>query len=487
MLSVDEIKKHIDADAVSERKRYAKIGQQYYEGNHDIKNSIIFFIDADGEMQVDKTKSNIKIAHPFLTELTDQGVQYIFSGEGRFFRSDDTALQAELDRRYNENDDFKAELMKALTGASVKGNEYMYAYKNAKGKTAYMCADSLGVVEVRAKETQDGCDYIIYCYVDRITGDNRKIKRIQVWDKSQTFFYVQVENGKIEFDKSEKINPRPHTIYKQGETEQIFYEDYGQIPFIRLDNNFQQTSDLMPIKDLIDDYDLLNCGLSNNIQDAAEALYVVRGFDGDNLDELMLNIKAKKHVGVPDASAGVDVMTVTIPVEARKTKLEIDEQNIYRFGFGLNTHGLKDTAATTSIAIKSAYSLLDLKTNKKEIMLKRFLRKLLEIDLKEINTELGTDYRQSDVYFRFDREIPTNALENAQIELTEAQKRQTEINTILGLQMHLDDETRLKLICEQLDIDYEQIKDKRPRDEGDEGLYRAQEVLETLTGGGLIE
>jgi hypothetical protein len=228
-----------------------------------------------------------------------------------------------------------------------------------------------------------------------------------------------------------------------------------------LDNGRKQFSALKPIKALIDDYDLMNYGLSNNIQDSAEALYVVQGFQGDNLDELMQNIKAKKHIGLPEGGA-VNVQTVDIPIEARRTKMEFDEQNIYRFGFGLNTNGLKDTAATTNIAIKSAYSLMDLKRNKLEIWLKQFLRKLFKPVLQEINDEHGTDYVQGDIYFDFNPEIPTNALENAQIELTEAQKRQTEINTILNIAQQLDNETMMQLICEQLDINYEDIKDKLP-------------------------
>ena len=147
--------------------------------------------------------------------------------------------------------------------------------------------------------------------------------------------------------------------------------------------------------------------------------------------------------------------------------MEVDEKNIYRFGFALNTAGLKDTAATTNLAIQSAYSLLELRAKKLENRLKPFLRKLIDVVLKEINEENGSGYTQNDVYFCFEREIPTNAQENAQIELVEAQRKQTEITTILNLAGTIDDETKLQLICEQLDIDYQDIKDKVPKPEDD--------------------
>ena len=476
MLSLEEIKTFIDNDAASQKKQLAKVGLRYYEADHDIKNYRIFYIDADGNMKEDKTKSNIKISHPFFTELVDQEVQYMLSGKDGFVKSDNPELQTELDAYFNDNEDFVSGLYEVLTGSVSKGFEYMYAFKNKEGRTAFQCADSMGVVEVREKETDDGCAYVIFWYIDRIGKDNKKIKRIQVWDDTQTHFFVQAEDDKIVPDESVEINPRPHVIYKKDGDESTYYESFGFIPFFRLDNCQKQFSGLKPIKHLIDDYDLMSCGLSNNIQDTNEALYVVKGFQGDNLDELMINMKAKKHVGV-DEDGGVEIKTIDIPYQARQAKLDLDEKNIYRFGFGLNTSGLKDTSATTNIAIKSAYSLLDLKTNKLEIRLKQFMRKLLKVILKEINDEQGTDYQQKDVYFTFDREVPVNEQENAQIELIAAQRKQTEITTILNLANTIDDETILQLICEQLDIEFEDVKDKVPKQEDP---YQVQSALAAI-------
>lgn len=475
MLTVSEIKTFMDSDAASTKKRLAKVGLRYYEGNHDINNYRIFFFDADGKLQEDKTKSNIRISHPFFKLLTDQQAQYMLSAKDGFVKSDIPELQTELDAYFNDNESFAAELYELLVGCISKGFEYMYAYKGENDRTAFQTADSIGVVEVREKETDDGCAYVIYWYIERIGKDNKKIKRIQVWDKSQTVFYCQEDDGQIELDKSIEINPRPHILYKKDGDTSTYYEDYGVIPFFRLDNGKKQTSGVKPIKDLIDDYDLMNAGLSNNIQDTNEALYVVRGFQGDNLDELMVNIKNKKHIGV-DEEGGVDIKTVDIPVEARKTKMEVDEKNIFRFGMGVNTEALKDTSATTSIAIKSAYANLDLKCDGLLPSLKQFMRKLLKLVLQEINDTKGTDYEQKDIYFTFDREIITNAQENAQIDLTKAQEQQARMTTILNVSTQLGDELTKQLICEALELDYDDIKDKLPAAE-DNPTAAAQAAL----------
>lgn len=497
MLTPEKIKSLIESDYKSKRKEFARIGQRYYEGDHDIKGFRIFFLDKDGNVHEDTTKSNVKICRPFFAELVDQSTQYQLSGKDGFIRSDDPELQKQLDIYFNNNRKFRAELYKILICCEVKGDAYAYAYKNAEGRTCFMFADSAGVVEVRARETDDNCEYVIYWYIDRINKENKAIKRIEVWDSKQATFFMQVDDGPIVLDNNEKNNPRPHNVYTKDDTGDKYAEDYGVIPFFRLDNNDKRMSSLKLVKGHIDDYDLMNCGLSNNIQDAAEVLVVVRGFEGDDLDEFMQNVRAKKHVGTPTANDNVEYRTIDIPVEARKTKMEIDKENIFHDGRGVNMEGLKDSGATVSIAVRAAYFGLDMKCEAKEYNLEAFLDGPVQLVLNEINENQDTDYKMSDVYYVFDRQSITNALENAQIDQIKAATRNMEINTLLSVESRLGNEETIKLICEQLELDYEEIKDKLPKPE-DNALYApaaAKGILDGITpedddpaaGGDMIE
>lgn len=456
MLTVEQIATLIQNDETSDRKRLARMGSRYYEGLHDIRHYRLFYYDAEGELTEDNTRSNIKISHPFFTELVDQQVQYMLSGGESFAKTDDQKLQDELDAYFG--DDFTAELYDTLTDCVSKGFGYMYAYKGADDRTRFQYAESLGVVEVRARETDDDTEYVIYWYIDRINRERQAIKRIQVWDAEKCTYYKQVEDGAIELDEDEEINPRPHTVYTDGEDGALYYEGFGFIPFFRIDNNRKQVSGLKPVKELIDDYDLMSCGLSNNIQDTAEALYVVSGFQGDDLGELIENIKVKKHIGVDD-NGSVDIKTVDIPYQARQAKLELDEKNIYRFGMGFNSAQLGD-GNVTNVVIKSRYALLDLKCNKLEIRLRQFLRRILEVVVAEVNARLGSDYQPGDVRFEFGREVMTNALDNATIEQTEANTQQIRANTLLNVAQALDSETVLRGLCDVLDLDYDEVSGK---------------------------
>ena len=104
---------------------------------------------------------------------------------------------------------------------------------------------------------------------------------------------------------------------------------------------------------------------------------------------------------------------------------------------------------------------------------------LLQVVLDEINSKGDeTSYSLKDIYYNFEREVMTNASDNASIKKTEADTRAVEINTLLNIAQQFDKETILKLICEQLDIDYNEIKDKLPKSE----MELNQEAEELLNG-----
>lgn len=482
-LSVNEIKRFIEDDSASEKKRIAAVGRRYYEAEHDILKCRLFYYNTDGNLVEDRTRANIKICHPFFAILADQLSAYILSAKENPIRArkNEGGLQDILDENFD--DEFWAEIGELITGAYTKGFEYLYAYKNAENRLVFQCADSMGVVEVREKDTDDGCKYIIYWYIDRIDKGRKTIKRIQVWSEKDVTYYVQSgESGKIEPDASAGVNPRPHVVYTDSKTGKKMGYGLGYIPFWRLDNNNKQFSGLKPIKALIDDYDLHACSLSNNLIDFDTPLYVVSGFQGDNLDELQTNLKTKKIVGV-DSEGSINVQTVEIPYQARKEKLEIDERNIYIFGMGFNPAQVGD-GNITNVVILSRYTLLDLKKSKLDKRLKKLLRQVIKIKLAEINRENGTDYKLSDIKIDLTPDIPTNETENIANKKVKAETQQIRINTILNVAANVGDEQTLKAICEELDLNYEELKVQAEKLREEQNTADARALLNGAEGGG---
>lgn len=471
----DELIDIVNTDKGSIKKRIARICERYYEADHDIKQYRIFYFNSEGELVEDTHRSNVKISHAFYTENVDTEVDHMLS------KFSITSKISELDKELKKYFDFNfvKELHDMLEGTVKIGWSYMYSQLGSDFRTRFKNADGIRTIEVREKNT-DEIIYFIYYYFYRIKQDNTVVTRIEVHDKEQTFYYI-LDNNNLREDDKVNINPRPHKVWNELVNGEIktYGEGFGYFPFFRLDNNQKQISGLKPIKALIDDYDLMSCGLSNNLQDVQEAIYVVKGFQGSDLSELQTNLRTKKIIGVPAGeNTGLDIKTIDIPYEARKTKLELDEKNIYRFGMSFNAAQSGD-GNITNIIIKSRYTLLELKCNKLAIRLRAFLEDLIKIVLNEINQNNGTDYSIEDVEICLDREIPTNELDNANIEKTKAETKQLEINILLSLTSQLPQEKLIQEICNLLDIDYLEIEEQVQEiiDENKIDLNKASEKL----------
>ena len=192
MLTIEEIKKFLDEDENSKLKKAARVGQQYYDGEHDILKYRMFYYNADGKLVEDKFRANVKIPHPFFTELVDQGTQFVMSGSGDgIIMSDDTALQKQLDLYFNKDKRFMVELSETITGMQAKGFDYMYAFKGKDDRTHFENADCLGVVEVEGRFAEDKKDQRIYKYEDRVDKDGKTQWKILVIDDENIYYYKQ--------------------------------------------------------------------------------------------------------------------------------------------------------------------------------------------------------------------------------------------------------------------------------------------------------
>ena len=451
MLQTSEILAAINNEFNSIKYRNARKGLRYYEGDHDILDYKIYYIDQDGMAVEDNTKSNIKISHAYLTELINQKVSYFHNIKKDFVFSDIPELQAALKERFD--DEFFAELVDVLKYGSAEGWSYLYRYLDEEGKSRFNFAEGLGVCEIPSHIASDEMAHIIYCYVEKIK-DNKKLEAVLDYTNESVTYYKKTGNS-LMLDDRYKINPRPLILSQPDENGAIYYDQFKRIPFYRFSNNKKEFSDLKPIKGLIDDADMMACSLSNNLQDLSEGIYMVKNYQGTNAEEFIQNVKAKKYVGV-GADGDFDVKTFDIPYDARKVKLEIDKEGIYKFGQGFDSSKVGD-GNLTNVVIKSRYSELDMKVNDLEIQVRKFLKPIIKDVIDEINKELKTNYKYSDVYLKFERATIINEQETVQNNLTKAQQRQIDINNILSLNSILPEEEIRKEICRILELNYEDI------------------------------
>lgn len=447
------LKDAISHDRLDDSKKQARIAQDYYDYKHDILKHRICYVDENGVLQEDRYASNVKIPHPFFTELVDQKVQYLLSNPVEF-ETKDEKLREYLEEYTDE--DLQVVLQDMIQGASIKAHEYVYARTREDDKLTFNVADSLMMIPVNDDDNELKA---IIRYYDRTIQKGKKnitITHAERWTEQDVSYFVSDEKGNFGLDPSKTLNPRPHVIALGDDGETILGRTYGTIPFYRLSNNARGRNDLEPVKAIIDDYDLMNAFLSNNLHDFQDAIYVVKGYEGDDLTKLRYNIKAKKAVGV--ASDGdVNIQTVNIPVEARKLKLEIDRENIYKFGMGFDSAQVGD-GNITNVVIKSRYALLDLKCNKAEARLRAMLSWMLKMIVADINRRYGTAFKANDIEVMINRETMVNENDIVTNAMNEATAQAARIQSILAVAPYIGDETTLKMICEEYELDFDEVQ-----------------------------
>jgi len=448
------IKKAIQDNNSKDSHEKAKQGVAYYNYQNDILDNRVFYTDENGQLKEDKYASNVKIPHGFLTELIDQKTQYLLSNPLEF-ETDDETLNALLADYYNE--DFQVFLQDLVENGAQKGFEYAYARTGPDDRVSFQVADGLSVMPIL---DEDGITKRLLRYYKRdveIDGQKQTMYFAELYDESNVWYFKAFKNEDYTLEKG-RTNPAPHitAIVREDDDEREVGRNYGRIPFYRFQNNQRETTDLEPVKAIIDDYDIMNAYMSNNLHDFQDAIYVVRGYDGEDLSKLRQNIKAKKTVGVSE-DGGVDIKTVDIPVEARKTKLELDRENIYKFGFGFDSSQVGD-GNVTNVVLKGRYTLLNMKANKTETRLRAFLRWANELVIADINRLTNASYNPNQVTFTITREMLVNENDIVANEKIEAETRNVELETLLAAAPYLPDSEVLRMICESYELDFDEVQ-----------------------------
>ena len=143
---------------------------------------------------------------------------------------------------------------------------------------------------------------------------------------------------------------------------------------------------------------------------SAELIYILRGYEGENLKEFMQGLKYYKAINV-DSEGGVETIQVEVPVASTKEYLDMMRQNIMEFGQGVDFQTDKFGAAPSGIALKFLYGNLDLKANKLKNKATVAIQELIEFIVDFY--KLKIDPKDIEITFSLNRMM--NDLESSQI------------------------------------------------------------------------
>lgn len=159
-------------------------------------------------------------------------------------------------------------------------------------------------------------------------------------------------------------------------------ENYTRLPIAVLYGNDTHESELVGLRGSIDCYDFIKSGFANQIDDTSGVYWILKNtgaMDEKDLAQFVQRMKSVKATMV-DGSDGTDVdaHTLDVPVEARKTMLDILRRDLYEDAQMLDVAALAG-AEKTATEISAAYQPQDNKCSDFEYFLIDFIRQICAV------------------------------------------------------------------------------------------------------------
>lgn len=426
----DVIQNYIYDFESSDKRNKMRLGVDYYRSeNTEIMNrrKLIYTEDSEGNpiAQDDPYKANNKLGSGFFKILVDQKVSYLLGNEYTFDVADQDSLTETLPRT------MYSKVVKAAREASKKSRAWLQVYVDESGELGVENIPSEQIIPVYKSGSDTDLELVIRYYkvtVMNSDGEVVNVNRVEAWDDEQVVYYQQNKEGGLYYlldeQQMESIYGKPYSNPKYHFEKNLKYGDkitkveghsWGQVPFVPLYNNDDEDYDLQSVKRYIDAYDIVNSDFINNLEDFQEAFWILKGYNGENLNKFLQEVKTYKTLKISeDGDAKRD--TLDIPYQARKEALQGLEKDIFTFGQGVNPNQLGD-GNITNIVIKSRFANLDLKCDQFEDEVRNTIMKISVLMNRYREVTNAPVIEVDDVIF--DRSLMVN-----QVEILKASREQ---------------------------------------------------------------
>lgn len=353
-MEIEEFKKLIKKNETchAEFINEALTGERYYKNESDILNEKK---KEDGEGNVLRNADN-RIPRNFHGLIVNQKASYAFTVPPLFdlgSQEKNNYITKALGDEYTKN------CMKLCINAANTSIGWLHYWKGEKGEFEWAVVDSKQIVPVWDKSLKQNLTGIMRRYeeIDEASGEGYIV--YEYWTDTECQAYRHKVNDTVDMGLC------PYKIFgdaEAGEKTADYRHDMEEVPFIPFNNNNIHTNDLKNIKRLIDVYDKVYSGFINDLDDVQEIIFILSGYEGEKLDGFMQELKKYKTIKLnADEGANVSTLNIEIPVEARKTVLDLTRKAIFEQGQGFDPNP-ESFGNQSGEALKFMYSLLEMKT-----------------------------------------------------------------------------------------------------------------------------
>ncbi|MDI3536505.1 MAG: hypothetical protein PWR12_689 [Eubacteriaceae bacterium] len=329
-----------------------KVAERYYRNQNDILNKPVNTDELDNPLR----NADNRVCNNFHGLLVNQKASYLFTSPPLF-----DVGSNQTNKKITEvlGDRFSKVCKDLCINASNAGIAWLHYWISDKGQFKYAVIDSKQVIPVWSKDLERELLGVFrsYTQMDEDTGETYDI--YEYWNDEGCQAFRKLNSTSMD----ELMEYPMFESYPDGQINRLKH-DFGTVPFIPFMNNNVTEGDLVNIKGHVDTYDNVYSGFVNDLEDIQEIIFVLSGYEDEDLGAFLNQLKKYKTVKTTSYSdtdkAGLSTLSIDIPVEARKELLEITRRAIFEKGQGVDPQQ-QDFGNASGVALKFMYSLLELK------------------------------------------------------------------------------------------------------------------------------
>lgn len=393
----------------------ALIGEDYFNGqNTTIRRLEKFIFNAKGQAVPDYISANHKLANRFFYRSVLQATSVLL-GNGVTWSNDEVDTNAMLGKTFHKD------LMQVVRLAQTEGTSF--AFWNLDHMEVYSLSNYVPFYDEEDGALKAG---IRFWQI----ADNKPMRATVMELDGYEEYIFRKGNGEVLKEKQAYIQK---TLTSEADGTEIYEgENYPTFPVIPCYANATKTSDILPIRNTIDAYDLIASGYANDIDDANIIYWTITnagGMDDSDLTRVLDKLR-KLHMAQLDDDQQIQSHSVDVSYAGREAILDRLEQQLYKDAMALNTYDLA-SGAVTATQIQAAYEPLNQKLDMLESFVTDFLKRLIYI----IGIEDDPTYDRSIVVNKTEE---VNTLVNSALYLDEDYVTE-KIMTLFGDQDKIDD------------------------------------------------
>lgn len=348
--------------------RDAVDGMAYYnKHNITIEKFQKFLFTLSGNKTPDIWSSDYRLKTLMFRRLVTQEVGYI------------CANGVSMDDKDKLGPDFDNKLQTAAKLALAQG--VAFGYWNFDHLEVFSFADTPGnpgFVPLLDEKTSELMAGIRYWF--RVTG-NKTLFRATLYEPDGVSEWSAESGDDAGMISAKRAYIRREISNDMGVVD-ICDENYTRLPIATLYGNDTRESELVGLRGSIDCYDFIKSGFANQIDDTSGIYWILKNsgaMEDEDLAKFVQRMKSVKATMV-DGSDGTDVdaHTLDVPVEARKTMLDILRRDLYEDAQMLDVAALAG-AEKTATEISAAYQPQDNKCADFEYFLIDFIRQICTV------------------------------------------------------------------------------------------------------------